>query len=160
MVLRNGATPPKDLLKWKIARGGQATAADLGDPVGGSAVTVGVCLYDASATAQPLLAGTVLGGGTCNGKPCWKNVAGGHRYRDKSGSADGVTDVKLRVGKTGELGLVVKGRGDGLALPALGLVTPVRLQLVVGDPGGTACWESSFTSAVKNDAAVFKANGS
>lgn len=158
-MLRKGATPAKDLLKWKLAHGGQATVAELGDPLGGT-VTIGVCLYDVSAASQPLLAGSVVGGGTCNGKPCWKSLATGYRYKDKGGSADGVTDVKLRVSGTGEIALVVKEKGAGLAMPALGLVPPVRLQLVLGDAGGTTCWESSFPSAIKNDAALFKANGS
>jgi hypothetical protein len=121
---------------------------------------IGVCVYDASATPQPLLASAVLGGGTCNGKPCWRSIAGGHRYKDKTGSADGVTDVKLKVSGAGELGLVVRGKGAALPLPALGLVPPVHVRLVVRDPGGTVCWESSFGSAIKNDGTIFKANGS
>jgi hypothetical protein len=68
--------------------------------------------------------------------------------------------VKLRPGASGELGLVVKGKGGALAPPSLGLATPVRLQLVLTDGVGTICWESRFTSAAKNATAVFRANGS
>jgi len=37
---------------------------------------------------------------------------------------------------------------------------PVRMQLLVGDAVGTTCWGSSFTSAIRNDAGMFRANGS
>jgi len=127
----------------------------------GGATKLDLCLYDASSTAQPLLTGEVLGGGTCGSKPCWKALgSGGYRYKNKAGSVDGFTDVKLRVSSGGEIGLVVKGKGAGLSMPVLGLVTPVQLQLLVRDGSGTTCWESRFTGAVKNDPALFKANGS
>jgi hypothetical protein len=158
VVLRNGGSDAKDLLKWKIARGGLASLADLDDPANGT-VTLGVCLYDASAKTQPLLASAVLGGGSCNGKPCWKSLATGYRYKNKSAAPDGLTDVKLRVSGAGELSLVVKGKGANLALPSLDLTPPVRLQLVVSDSAGSSCWESHFPSAQKNDAGMFRASG-
>jgi hypothetical protein len=158
VLLRKGASAAKNLLKWKIARGGHATAADVGDLVGGQLI-LGICLYDTSATPQPLLAAAVLSGGTCGSKPCWKSIAGGgYRYKNKTGGADGICDLKLRASGSGELALVAKGKGAVLPMPALELVPPVRLQLVVSNPGGTICWESSFTSALKNDGSVFKAN--
>jgi hypothetical protein len=159
LVLRDGASPAKNLLKWKIVRGGLATAANLHDPVTGDAV-LAVCVYDASGAAQPLLAGTVPPGGTCGTKPCWRSVAAGYRYKNRAATGDGVTDLRLRVGHNGEVQLVVKGKGAMLPMPTLGLVPPVRVQLVVGDPSGTTCWQSTFPSAVKNDGATFKANGS
>ena len=109
-----------------------------------------------------LLLGALFPGGTCAGKPCWKPLggSGGYRYRNRAGTPDGVTSMKLRVTQAGELQLVVKGKGVHLPMPSLGLVTPVRAQLLVGDDAATTCWESSFDSAVKNDAIVFKANGS
>jgi len=132
--------------------------ADLGDPIG--ATTLGICLYDASASPQPLIARKVLPGGSCGSKPCWKAVAGGYRYRNKVGSSDGVTDVKLRVTAAGEIALLIKGKGAGLDVPSLGFLPPVRLQLLASDAGGMMCWESTFAHAVKNEATLFKANGS
>jgi len=131
---------------------------DLGDPTG--ATTLGICLYDASASSQPLIARKVLPGGTCGTKPCWKVVPGGYRYKNKLGSADGVTDVKLRVGGSGEIALLIKGKGASLDVPSLGFLTPVRLQLLASDAGGVTCWESTFASAIKNEPTLFKANGS
>jgi hypothetical protein len=67
----------------RIARGGLASLADLDDPANG-AVTLADCLYDASAKTQPLLASAVLGGGRCNGKPCWKSLASGIATRTRA----------------------------------------------------------------------------
>ncbi len=126
----------------------------------GGGAAFGLCVYDASAAAQPVLAGAVVGGGTCGTKPCWKAVAGGYRYKNKAATADGVTDLKLRLTAARELQVLVKGRGAALPLPALGLATPVRVDLVIDDGAGRACWQSTFPSALKNDAATFKASGS
>jgi hypothetical protein len=157
-VLRGGSTPSKHLLKWKIVRGGHAMEPDLGDPIG--ATTIGICLYDASASPQPLIARKVLPGGACGSKPCWKAVPGGYRYKNKVGSADGVTDVKLRVSGTGELALLIKGKGAALDVPSLDFLPPVRLQLLASDAGGVTCWESTFANALKSEPTLFKANGS
>ena len=120
-----------------------------------------MCVYDASASAQPLLAGAVGAGGSCGPKPCWKAVAGGYRYRNKAATGDGVTDLKLRFSASGEIQVVVKGKGAALPLPALGLTTPVHVQLVVDDGSAPkTCWQSTFSSPLKNDGSIFKANGS
>jgi hypothetical protein len=134
---------------------------DFLDPVGG-APELGVCVYDASASLQPLLVGTLLAGGTCDGKPCWKQLggSGGYRYKNRAGTPAGLTGVKLRVTRGGALQLVVMAKGVHLPMAPLGLVTPVRVQLQVAGESGTTCWESSFESASKNDATTFKAKGS
>jgi hypothetical protein len=159
LLLRAGASAAKSLLKWRIARGGHGSPADLRDPIGGNA-GFAICVYDASGASQPLLAGAVVAGGTCGPKPCWKPIAGGYRYKNKAATSDGVTDLKLRLSAGGELQLLVKGKGAALPLPALGLTTPVDVQLVIGDGSGTTCWQSSFPIAQKNEPTLFKANGS
>lgn len=140
-------------------RGGQVAPSDLHDPVSGDAA-FGICVYDASTAAQPLVAGTVLAGGSCGSKPCWKSVVGGYRYRNKAATADGVSALKLRLSASGELQMLVKGKGAALPLPTLGLTMPVHVQLVIDDVSGKTCWQSSFTSTLRNDAAIFRANGS
>jgi len=139
-------------------RGGHAMEADLGDPTGATAL--GLCLYDVSASSQPLITRKVLPGGTCGTKPCWKAVPGGYRYRNKVGSGDGVTDVKLRVSAAGEIALLIKGKGASLDVPSLDFLPPVRLQLLASDSGGVTCWESTFAHAIKSEPTLFKANGS
>ena len=159
--LRRDLTGAKNLLKWKIVRGGKASLAELRDPANAHP-SLAMCLYDASGAAQPLLASALLPGGTCAGGPCWKRLGGegGYRYRNRAAAPDGVTNLKLRLTRGGDVQLLVKGKGGNLRLPPLGLVMPVRMQLLIGDTTGTTCWDSSFTSAVRNDPTVFRANGS
>ena len=160
-MLRDASTNAKDLLKWRIVRGGAAASVDFLDPVGGTP-TLGICIYDASASLQPLLIGMLPTGGTCDGKPCWKRLggAGGYRYRNRAGTPTGITGATLRMSRRGELRLVVKAKGIHLPMTPLGLVPPVRIQLQVTDESGRTCWESSFGSTLENDATTFKAKGS
>jgi len=159
--LRLDPAGKKNLLKWKIVRGGNGSRADIRNPVDGNS-SLAVCLYDASAAPQPLLASGLVPGGTCDANPCWKRLAGdgGYRYRNRAATPDGLTNLKLRLTRGGEVQLVVKGKGGRLPLASLGLLMPVRMQLLVGDAVGTTCWGSSFTSAIRNDAGMFRANGS
>jgi hypothetical protein len=159
--LRRDPASGRNVLKWKVVRGGNGSRADIRDPVGGNP-SLAVCLYDASAAAQPLLASGLLPGGTCGAKPCWKRLAGdgGYRYRSQAATPDGISLLKLRLSRGGELQLLVKGKGGNLPLPPLGLRPPVRVQLLIEDLGATTCWDSSFTSAIRNDPTIFRANGS
>ena len=118
-------------------------------------------MYDVSTSPQPRLAVTLLPGGTCDDKPCWKRLdgAGGYRYRNKAASPNGLTHLKLRMTRSGDVQLLVKGRGGNLPMPPLGLAMPVHAQLLIGDVTGTTCWGSSFESAVRNDAILFRASG-
>jgi hypothetical protein len=51
--------------------------------------------------------------------------------------------------------ITVKGKGADLALPALGLTTPVRVQVLRRFT--STCWEATFSAASQNDTEVFKA---
>lgn len=153
--LRNAASSAKDVLKWRMTHGGPSLPAD----IVAADVTLALCIYD-TGTPQLLLSSTIPTAGTCGGKPCWKPLGSGFRFKSKTATPSGIVDVKLQATGLGELGIVLKGKGGLLAMPALGLAPPVRVQLVATDDGGTTCWESSFASAQKNDAAQFKANGS
>jgi hypothetical protein len=138
-----------------------ASRADFGDPVRGSP-SLAVCLYDASGAPQPLLAATLLPGGTCDAKPCWKRLPGdgGYRYRNRAATPNGLTHLKLRLSRGGDVQLLAKGKGRNLSMPPLDLVLPLRVQLLIGDAGGTTCWESSFDEALRSEATSFRANGS
>jgi hypothetical protein len=104
------------------------------------------------------LAAVVPPGGTCGGKPCWKALAGGgYRNKDHRGDADGVIALKLMASTFGEARVLMKGRGMHLVTPAVDLVLPVTVQLVVADGSTTTCWQAVFTVAAKNDAHQFRA---
>jgi hypothetical protein len=62
--------------------------------------------------------------------------------------------MTLLSGAASKAKIAFKGKGPTLALPALGLATPVRVQL---QAGSGACWESTFSTSQQNSGATFKA---
>jgi hypothetical protein len=85
------------------------------------------------------------------------------RYRDKPGTAAGVTSIKLRPGADGKARIDTKSAGANLLLPAPVSMTAlfaqspsVTVRLV--NSGGT-CWEADFPAAStkKNTAEQFQA---
>jgi hypothetical protein len=158
LALRDDPAGVKKLFRWRIARGGTASAGDFLDPVAG-ATLLGICVYDASASAQPLLAGTLVSGGTCDGRPCWRHASGGvgYRFKSRAGTSDGIRSLKLGASRAGDLKLSLTAKGPAVAVPPLGLAAPVRVQLQMSDDQTTVCWESVFESPSRNDTRLFKA---
>ena len=144
-------------MRWKLARGGAASANDFRDPTSGEP-RLALCVYDAAGSGEPRLLALVSSGGDCSGKPCWKQTAsGGFRMRSRTGDPDGITDLKLRLTKQGELRLLAKGKGTKVTVPALPLAEPVVVQLVIGVPPDTTCWQATFETASKNGDGLYKA---
>lgn len=157
--LKNSADPAKDQIKWKWKSGAATGLADFKDPVNGSA-TMQVCLYDGSGSSQPLLAAHAFPGGTCGTKPCWKATGTtGYAMTNKAGMPQGLTKMKLKAGIAGKAQIQVQGGGLNLAMPALPLTMPVVVQLLIDDGMTTECWQTTFTTAVKNDPLQFNAKG-
>jgi hypothetical protein len=146
----------KAVVRWKLGRGGTVGGSGFRDPDAGG-TTVALCVYDASAAA-PRVALVVPGGGTCGRKPCWRLLAdGGHRYKNQAGTADGVTDVKLRVTAEGEARIVVRAKGDRVPMGPLGFAAPITTQLLVTDGTGEACWQAVFSTTLRNDGRQLRA---
>jgi hypothetical protein len=149
----------KDQFKWKWAKGGATDLADFADPVNGAA-RYAVCLYDASGRPLPLMQMDVLPGGTCPSSPCWKATGTtGFSFKSKAATPHGLNAVKLKAGLAGKASVQAKGKSLLLPMPALGLTLPVTVQLVIGDGPGLECWQTTYTTQIKNDASQFKAKG-
>ena len=150
LSLRDQPDDSKDLLKWKLTKGGATTAADFGNPA--QASLLGVCLYDATDTL--VFDGRIPPGGDCGTKPCWKALgtpAGskGYTYKQKAGTPDGIQKLVLKPGEAGKTKIVVKGGKENLAASPTGfaplpLALPARVQLQSST--GT-CWEAVFETA-------------
>ena len=152
LKMNDNANPSKRTLLWQWSKG-SASLADFGDPVAGT-TSYRLCVYDDGVlTMNPAIAG----GGTCNGKPCWK-IGGGTRltYTNRTGNADGITGVTLKSG-SGKAMVQVKGKGAGLALPfPVTDSVAVTVQLVKDAGSGSECWGATFPSpAKKNEAEQF-----
>jgi hypothetical protein len=124
-----------------------ATTADFGDPV--TAHDYELCIFDAGGN---VLRAQAPAGDTCGRRPCWKGVTTGFSYSDKERTPEGVDRIRLTAGDTGKARILVRGKGDNLAMPALGgLVLPLHVQLLAE---GGQCWEAA--GVIRNDATQFK----
>ncbi len=154
-----------DQIKWKWNKGDATATADFKDPVAGSA-TYRFCIYeDVSGTPVKLVDLDLPPGGTCGTKPCWKALGPpaspkGFKYKDKTGTPDGVTGAKLKEGVTGKAQVQIKAKGVNIAMPALPLTGDVTAQLLIDDGISTECFQTTYTAPhTKNDAVQFKAQG-
>ena len=154
LTLKKGATPDKDRLGWKWAKGELTAKGDFGIPT--ETTDYDLCVYDGN--DDLLLSARAPAGQTCRTnelRDCWKENTKGFRYVDRDLTPDGLQQVGLKAGPTGKAQITVKGRGANLGAPALPLSDlPARVQLV---NGGGACWEATYTSTFQNTTKTFKA---
>jgi len=151
LLVRKGSTAAKNALGWKWTNISSVDESDFGTPL--TSTDYVLCLYDnvgLEITAQP------SANRTCRTKQCWKALGTkGFKYRDKSGTPDGLRSVRLRAGAADKAHIVVKGKGPNLSVPSLPFASPVRVQLKRRDTG--ECWEATYTHAVLNSGNEFKA---
>jgi len=151
LTIKDKAGGAKDALVWKWPKGAATTAAELGDPRATSEYRL--CVWDASGLRLDAVARAA---GTCGGKPCWKAVKRGYRFRDKTRSPDGILRLVLTAGTDGKAKIVLAAKGENLEPPPPPLGVPVTVQLARSDGG--PCWESTFAAARKNAAGRFAAS--
>ena len=148
----------KDRFKWKWNKGEATGTAEFRDPLTGTPEIV-FCLYDSAGT-RLLLNAVVAPGGTCGGKDCWKATGTkGFKYKDRAGTAGGITLIKLKEGDAGKAQVQVKAKGANIATPVLPLTGDVTAQLLIGDASGTVCFQTVYTTPTKNEADQYKAKG-
>ncbi|HXC52440.1 MAG TPA: hypothetical protein VN634_16275 [Candidatus Limnocylindrales bacterium] len=106
-----------------------------GDPTSSTSYTM--CIYSyVDGISRPVMSATIPAGGSCDGENCWTPRGAGYVYKDRSGSADGVTAMRV-----GPAGFRLTGRGANLPLPD-GLLSQPRLsaRIIVDDGLSQACW--------------------
>jgi hypothetical protein len=153
--LKHKADESRDRLRWAW-RGGMTSLADFGMPTGTTAVTL--CIYAGTSALEY----TVPGGAN------WRAVGARHafsrkerfRYRDPTGTFDGIRTVVLRTGEDGRtkalMGkILVKGAGINLPNPTLPLTVHVTAQFV--NSSNDVCFTSTFTGPKKSTSTAFKA---
>jgi len=159
LAIKDNADAAKDQLKWKWGKGTATDVGEFADPVGGSAI-YRVCVYDASAQSQPIMEMNVPPGGTCGKAPCWKAAGStGFGYKNKAGTPNGLTRMKLKAGATGHASVKALGKGGSLPMPALPLTLPVTVQLVIDGGSTKQCWQTTYSAASADDPAQFIAKG-
>jgi hypothetical protein len=87
----------------------------------------------------------VPAGGTCDGKPCWKETSTGFTYNSKT-SANGIQSMGLKAGAAGKANLKVKGKGTNLAMPTMPLAQDTTVTVQLLGPTGGICWDANFSA--------------
>ncbi len=151
--------PGKEVIKWKLKKGQASEKADFGNPVT-EAPEYAFCLYDSGVGEQPSFQVTVEAQGVCNDDPCWKEKTTSFRYKNKSGNAAGVAEVKFEAGPDREARLKFKAKGVNLVVPSLPLPDGTITAQLAADNGTTIeCWQVVYTEPKKNDGTQYKAKG-
>ncbi len=91
----------------------------------------------------------------------WTSSGRTQKYKDKSGTAQGVQKMTLKGGDPGKAKAIVKGKGTGLPdIDLSALEAPVHVRLVNSDTANSGiCWGSTFQQSdiIKSKADQFKA---
>lgn len=154
--VRKAASSRRNVMVWRWVRGQETTVADLGDPF--ATHSYAVCVYDASARAQPLIDLAVPAGGACGRIPCWRELSGQRiDYFDKARFVGGIELLRVTPKPEGRARVIVRARKENLALPTTPLTPPVTVQLQAAND---TCWTAHYASfVIKNAYGVFKARG-
>ncbi|HYD49457.1 MAG TPA: IPT/TIG domain-containing protein [Terriglobales bacterium] len=124
-------------LQWKWSNM-PAVAGEFGDPTTTSSYVL--CVYE---DGVPVMQRVLLPGGVCQKKGCWTSSSRKLRYKDKSGSADGLVDLTISMGATSKVSLTGKGAGLDLPLP-FGTGSTIIAQLIRDPSPGPVCWQATF----------------
>jgi len=147
LLLKDSTDNHRDQLTWKWSKGAETTLVDFGIPT--STTAYALCVYDSSASPQPLLVATVPASSAR-----WTPTNKGFRYKDRAAAASGVRAITLKEGEATRSSAALQAKGAALAMPALDLTLPVTVQL---RNSAGSCWGASFTAARSNDSAKFSA---
>jgi cysteine-rich repeat protein len=157
--LRDDGDASRRRIKWKWGRGDGFEQPVLGAPDVDTAYSL--CIYD-TAAALPFLSSAL----EVPANPFWSPRAlRGWRFRDRSGSLDGVQKIQIRTGRTGLPRVLLKGSGATLDAPTPASGTAYFSQdpsvVVQLRSSEGACWTTEFaTSKTRiNNGTQFKAKG-
>jgi hypothetical protein len=138
LILKNNASDAKDKLIWKWIKGESTTQSEFGVPTGTTAYAL--CIYSGTTAAADY---TVPGDAVK-----WRALGDtGYKYKDPTGSADGITKVLLKGSTHDTSKCLVKGKGANLDDPALEHLDDSNLVVVqLVNERTSACFESTFTT--------------
>jgi hypothetical protein len=137
---------PTDRVIWKWNVGAQTDKSEFGNPL--ATESYRLCIYDG---------GTLLFDMGANASATsWRATAAGYTFKNRDTTSDGTQSVILKAGADKKAKIIVKGKGDNLAMPALGaLAGPITMQL--HQSSGTVCWGATYSAPfLRQDAEIFK----
>jgi len=160
LTLTDRPVDSQDKAGWTWTKGQATSVFDFGDPR--AATGYKLCIYDqfyGDGYDRAILAAEIPAGGSCDGKPCWQGTNTGFKYKNKSGTPDGIQAIVLKAGPDGKAKITVKGKGDHLQMPSLPLDMTISPLLVQVQAANGQCWQAQYVSAFKNTPISFKARG-
>jgi hypothetical protein len=149
--MRAYGTPDKrDQFYWSW-RYGSIPVSDFGSPTTGTSYSM--CGYDGG--GQQFVSLFAPGQSQCGTRPCWTSSASGMgsmKYTDRLLTPSGLSNVSLKAGDSQRASLLVKGKGQNLALPRSHINAPFRVQLINNQ--SNKCWEATFPTALLNSSGM------
>jgi cysteine-rich repeat protein len=147
LQVRDKPVDTKDRIKWKWANGSATAKADFGSPL--TSTSFQLCIYDRASNL--ISRASAPAGGTCAGKPCWKESKKGFVYKDKERTPSGIARLVLKSGTSGKARITLTAKGSDVDMPLVPLATPVTVQL----KNGNVCWEAVFSNALPRNGNTF-----
>jgi hypothetical protein len=146
LLLKDKSPDSSDRLIWKWLVGSQTTKGEFGSPLGSESYRL--CVYDAGALTLELSANA--------GAAFWKDTTPGYLFKNPGTTLDGTQSILLKSGADRKAKVIVKGKGDNLAMPALDLLTgPLAVQL--HQSSGMVCWGATYSPPfLRQDTAILK----
>jgi cysteine-rich repeat protein len=140
LLYKDNTNNAKDKLVWKWIKGESTMTSDFGTPTGTTSYTL--CLYAGT---------TALGDATIPPGLAWSPISTkGFKYKDTSGTPDGIIKAKLKSSTVAKSKVLVKGKGANLPdLPAMPFGPQVTVQFTNSDG---VCFESVFNAPYKKNA--------
>ena len=138
-LLLHDVVPDKgDRIGWKWLKGAATAKGEFGDPI--HTTDYELCVYDGY--GHLVARGCAPAGGTCQGRPCWKETSTGYAFRKRDLSPlRSSLSFKLSAGADGKGKVVTKGKGPVFNMPQMPMRMPITAQLINSE--GT-CWETEF----------------
>jgi hypothetical protein len=87
----------------------------------------------------------------------WRERANGFRYSDRHSTQGGIGKVDLKMGIAGRATILVKGKGQPLALPSLPLAQDPTVTVQLWNVRDDRCWAARFSTNQKNLTDQFRA---
>jgi 6-phosphogluconolactonase (cycloisomerase 2 family) len=159
IVLKDSAKDKADRTIWKWRKGAATSVVEFGDLT--ATDSLAFCVYDESGGggATELVLQVLVGpGGEClrGGRTqlCWELKGERLKYKSKNRIPNGADSITLKAGDVGKTSIKFKGVREPLEMPALPLSPTVTVQL---QSSNGLCWAAEYSTALRNDAAQYKA---
>ena len=148
LTIKVSPAPSRDTLVWKWAKGSNTQLADFGNPLASGDYEL--CVFDRHAGTPTVAFDTRIPAGLN-----WAAFGKGYRYRDKALTHGGVNSIVLKPGTDGLANVVLRAKGQNLAVPAMPFAQApsMTVQLL----GTNACWQATYSSSTTNTSTLFRA---